>query len=291
MNNQRRHELEQNVLAGYLGTHLAKLQHLVKPACIAIAAGVVLFLGYNAFQNWSSKESAKAWTDFYFNLDGESDSFADLSQQFKGAAAGQWAQHAAAVGYLQDGIEAMYVNRKEGVALLKDSIERLDSLKNSNIAELKRLSNLGLAQAHESLGELDQAIEYYQTASGLPGTPEIERERISQRISYLQSNEARSFYSWFAQLDPKPAAPPELKGDLSKPPETPSISFDPANMPALPSTTDATVSTPADASQPADIELDASAPAQPNENAQPEGSTTDSGADTSANSPASSPEK
>lgn len=289
MNNQRRHELEHNVLAGYLGTHLAKLQHLVKPALIAVAAGIVLFLGYSAYQNWSSKESSKAWTEFYFNLNGEADSFADLSQQFQGSAAGQWARHAAAVGYLQDGIEAMYVNRKEGVGLLNSSIEKLKSLQNSNISELKRLANLGLAQAHESLGELDQAIEFYQTARDLPGTPEVQRERISQRISYLQSNEARSFYSWFAQLDPKPAAPPEMTGDLSKPPETPSISFDPASMPALPNASDAPASPPADATQSSELKLDASAPAQPTEVAPT--TTVPVTGESSSTNPTGSPEK
>ena len=251
MNNQRRHQLEQNVLAGYLGACLAHLRPLIKPALIGLAVGLVAFVGYSIYQGELSKQNAQAWTRFYFNLSGDVNSFEDLASQYSRTSAAEWARQAAALGYLQNGIEALYVNRQEGVNQINKAIADLEQLKNSSIRELKNQALLGLARGYESLGDLEQATQYYQLILNSTGFSDVEREQIGRRLGFLQTEEAKSFYGWFAQLDPKPVAPPELSGDLSLPPSEPPLTFDPANLPELP----AANGEPAESAAATDVEL------------------------------------
>jgi hypothetical protein len=234
MNNQRRHQLEENALANFLEARLTKLLPLVKPAAIALMAGLVGFLVYSLYQNLTSQKSAVAWTQYYFNLDGDSDSFVELADEFGKTSAGQWSRYTAAISFLRDGIDALYVNRSEGIDLVKKSIAELEPIKNTSINELRRQALFGLAQAHESLGELDASTEYYQSLLDSDFLAEAEREAVIDRISYLGSSGAKQFYSWFNSLDPKRTAPPELSGDLGIPPDLPGIMFDPATLPGLP---------------------------------------------------------
>ncbi|MBX3423465.1 MAG: hypothetical protein KF752_18070 [Pirellulaceae bacterium] len=234
MNNQRRHQLEQNYLANYLGIRLSRVQHLLKPALIAVAASFLGFLGYTAFQSLSTKQAAEAWTKFYFNLNGDAESFEALANQYGAAPAGQWARFSAAAANLQNGIEALYVNRQEGVGLIQKAIAELGALKNSTTGDLRTQSILMLAKAHESLGELDQAISHYQSVVDATNLSELEREQVRDRVSFLLTQEAKEFYQWFGTLNPKPAASPEIPGDLGSPPESPTIQFDPDKLPAIP---------------------------------------------------------
>lgn len=234
MNSQRRHQLDQNVLANFLEARLAKLQPLMKPVAILFLVGLGVFLIFSLYQTLTTQKSSVAWTSYYFNLDGDAESFIDLSDEFGNTPAGQWARYTAAISFLRDGIDALYVNRAEGVESIRRSITKLEPLKNSSVRELRRQSLFGLAQAHESLGELDAASEYYQLLLDSDFLAEAERDTLADRVSYLKSLEAQRFYSWFNSLDPKRTAPPDLPGDLGIPPESPGITFDPANLPQLP---------------------------------------------------------
>ena len=202
-------------------------------AVAAVLLGVV-FAAYSIYQSTSTQKSATAWTEYYFNLDGDASSFQDLAKSIGNNPAGQWARLAAATGFLQDGIDALYVNRQEGVSQIKTAIEELEKLKGSSIKELQLQVTHALGKSHESLGQLSEAIAYYRELADSTSISDAERQQFSDRLAYLESDEAKSFYAWFEKLDPKPASPPQLPGDLSVPPTSPTIEFDPADLPALP---------------------------------------------------------
>jgi len=234
MNNQRRHELEHNVLAGYLGNVLSKVQHLLKPLAIAAIAGGIAYAGYSLYQGMTAKKSSTAWTEYYFNLEGDANSFEELARNHGSSSAGQWARFSAATGFLRDGIDALYVNRQEGVGNIEKAIEELEKLKGSTIKELGLQVTQALGKAHESLGQLPEAIGYYEQLADSTALTEDERKQIDDRLTYLRTDDAKSFYAWFEKLDPKPTSPPQMPGDLSVPPSSPSLQFDPAEMPQLP---------------------------------------------------------
>jgi tetratricopeptide (TPR) repeat protein len=234
MNNQRRHQLEQNVLANYLERWLSKLLPLVKPIAITMLAGAAVFAIYSIYQALTSEKSSTAWTQYYFTMDGDAESFVSLADEFGRTSAGQWARYSAAMDYLREGTDALYTNRPEGVDLIRKAIAELELVKDSSIRELRRQARFGLAQAHESLGELEQSASFYESLLDSDLLAESEREDIVERVGYLQSPQADQFYSWFNSLEPKSTVGPDLSGDLSTPPDSPGITFDPADLPGLP---------------------------------------------------------
>jgi tetratricopeptide (TPR) repeat protein len=237
MNNQRRHELERNVLAEKLESGVGKYHGLVKPVVFGLVIGLIIFLGVQFFRGQSMKAASKDWTEFYFNRSGgDADSYANLSKEFNNTSAREWAQNAAAKGYLQSGVSALYTNRKEAEENIRKAIKEWEGLKDSRIPDLKNAANLGLASAYECLGDLDEAIKYYEVALDMPETTETQRERLKEQISLLKSSSSKEFYAWFNKLDPKPALEPAFSGDLSLPPQQPSISIDPNTLPDLSTT-------------------------------------------------------
>lgn len=234
MNNQRRHELERNVLADKLGDGYEKAQPAMKPILIVVVVCLLGLMGYQVIKGNSSRDSAEKWSEFYFAREGgNADLFAQLGEEFGNKPTANWAKHSAAQGFLRDGVEALYVNRKEGVENIRKAMELWQTLKNSDVAELRSLATLGLAQAHESLGELDEAVKNYQTLVDQPSASDEQKRRMNDQITFLKSAEAKNFYEWFNKLDPKPATSPIFSGDLNLPPTNPSISLDPNNLPNL----------------------------------------------------------
>ncbi len=263
MNNQRRHELERNVLADKMGESFEKVQPLYKPILLVVAAALVGFFGYQLIKGQSSKAEAKNWTEFYFNrTSGDAESYAAMGEEFGNTPSGQWARHSAAQGYLRDGIESIYVNRKEGVENIRKAIAEWDKVDDSSIPELRFAAKLGLAQAHETLGELDEAVKAYQVVVEMSGSAEDQKKRVNEQIAYLKSPEAKSFYEWFNKLDPKPAAQPTFSGDLGLPPMNPSITLDPTKLPAFNTqgTNPAPANPPASTNPPSDGTPPASTP-------------------------------
>ena len=235
MNNHRRHELERNVLAGQLETGVSKFHNLVKPVVFGLIGGAVIFLGYQFFKGQAAKTASKDWTDFYFNRTaGDAESYANLSKEFTNAAARQWSQNAAAKGYLQNGVNALYTNRKEAEENIRKAIKEWEQLQDSRTPDLKSVANLGLARAYECLGDLDQAVKHYQVVVDMPETTEDQRKSFNEQITLLKSSSSKQFYAWFNKLDPKPAAEPTFSGDLTIPPKDPSITLDPNKLPNLP---------------------------------------------------------
>jgi predicted negative regulator of RcsB-dependent stress response len=233
MNNQRRHELERNVLADKLGAGIEKANPIIKPLLVACLVGIVGFFGYQLWSTQASKKASEEWSSYYFNQATDAQSYQALGESFSSSTAGQWAKHTAARAFLSQGITALYVNRKEAEENIRKAITQWESVKNSSIEDLKAASALGLATAHESLGELDKAVDYLESYTKIPGVTEDQRKTALDQVSYLKSNGAKSFYDWFNKLDPKPAAPPTISPDLSKPPTEPSLTLDPNSLPNL----------------------------------------------------------
>lgn len=295
MNNQRRHDLERNVLADKMGESFDKVQPLYKPILLVVAAALVGFFGYQLIKGQSSKAEAKNWTEFYFNrTSGDAESYAAMGEEFGNTASGQWAHHSAAQGYLRDGIDSIYINRKEGVENVRKAIAEWDKVDDSSIPELRFAAKLGLAQAHETLGELDEAVKAYQVVVEMSGSAEDQKKRVNEQIAYLKSPEAKSFYEWFNKLDPKPAAPPTFSGDLGLPPMNPSITLDPTKLPAFntpatnPAPTNPPATNPPTESTPPAATPSADAPATTTP-ATTTPATTTSGTPTQAETPASPP--
>ncbi len=235
MKSERRHDLQSNELAHSLGTGIEKVQPFAQYIVGGVIVAALLAVGWGVYASFSRKSAAAAWTEYYFTLNsGDAETFKAIAADHPGSVAAIWAEQTAGDKYLSDGIDALYKDRGQGVELLKKAIESYETVKSkSATAELRARAELGLAQAHESLGEIDKAKTLYQQVitSGLqPAIATV----ATNRVAFLNSQAGKDFYAWFDKLKPTPATPPKMPGDLSVPPTSPNLKFDaPVNTSGL----------------------------------------------------------
>ncbi|MGN6546911.1 MAG: hypothetical protein ACTHK7_17790 [Aureliella sp.] len=265
MKSQRRHELQTNYLADHLGTAAQASKPFAMWVTIAVAAVVVLGIGYGIYASQTHKANSEAWGEYYFNIGtGDAEVFRQVAEDHPNTSAAHWAQQAWADNQLMIGLDQIYTNRKEAEENIQRAIDAYnDVLKSADEEELKNRAAIGLAQAYESIGKLDDATRYYQqVASSGPGPF---ANMANERLLWIKSGEGKSFYEWFASVRSTPAPPPALPSDLSQPPTMPDLSFPQKQNPlTLPGATEGAASTQPTPGEPAsDAAKPGETPSQP----------------------------
>ena len=260
MKSQRRHELQTNYLADHLGTAAEAGKPYAMWVTIAVAALVIVGVGYGIYSTQSHKANAQAWGDYYFNYGtGDAEVFRQVVEDHPRTSAANWAMQAWADNQLMIGLDQIYTNRKEAEENIQQAIDAYnDVLRSTDEEDLKNRAAIGLAQAYESIGKLDEASRYYQQVAS--SSPNAFSNMANERLAWIKSGEGKTFYDWFASVRSTPAPPPALPSDLSKPPTMPDISFPQKQNPlTLPGASDSAA--PADA--PSEQEAPADPPATP----------------------------
>lgn len=261
MKSQRRHELQTNYLADHLGTAVETSKPYAMWVSLAIAAVVVVAIGYGIYASQTAKAASQAWGEYYFNI-GTSDPevLQQIAEDHPGTAASNWALQAWADNQLLVGLDQIYNDRKQAEETIQGAIEAYQGiLKSTYEPELKTRAAIGLAQAYESLGKLDDASRYYQQVIGT--SQDGFAGMAAQRLAWIKSGEGKSFYDWFASVRSTPAAPPAFPSDLSKPPQTPDISFPQKQNPLTLPGAEPTPPTPQSEAAPGDAAPAATPPA------------------------------
>jgi hypothetical protein len=271
MKSERRHDLQSNELAHSLGTGIEKVQPFAQYIVGGVVIAALLAVGWGVYTSFAKKSAAAAWTEYYFTINtGDAESFKAIAADHPGSAAAIWAEQTAGDEYLADGIDALYKDRGQGVELLNKAISSYEVVKNkAQTTELRTRAELGLAQAYESLGQIDKAKALYQQVIAAGLQPAITTV-ATNRVEFLNSQAGKDFYAWFDKLKPAPAMPLKLPGDLNVPPTSPNLKFDaPVDTKGLELPTDSTPpasTTPVAPPQGADgkaIELPKTDPATP----------------------------
>lgn len=231
MNRAKKHELERNVLADRIESLSASVQPILPVVLGTLAVVAVGSIMWGVYSSSVKRRQSAAWTEYYFNLAGsDADTYLDVADAYPQSEMSDWARLSAADKYLNRGIEALYINRSEGEDNLKLAIATYEKVTNQTSGDEVRAKAIwGLAQAHESLGELEQAASYYEEFAQIAPQPEL-RNAAASRLAFITSSSGKSFYSWFNELEPKPSAPIELPDDLGLPPMTPDLQFDSLNV-------------------------------------------------------------
>lgn len=263
MKSERRHELQTNYLADHLGTAVST----GKPYATYVIGGLVVALfaalAYGIYASQVAKASAAAWGDYYFNIGtGDAEIFQQVAQDHPGTAAALWSKQAWADNKLLTGLDSLYTDRKVAEESIGKSIDAYEEvLSKSFEPDLKTRAAMGLAQANESLGKLEDATKYYKQVAA--GSQDGFASMANSRLAWIASGEGKSFYEWFATVKSTPVAKPNIPSDLSKPPTTPDIKF--SEMPKAPEgQAPPTTPPPADIpTAPQPTTPDATAPATP----------------------------
>lgn len=210
MDSEHRHELEENVLAGWL----AKQVEEIKPHLPAIGVGAVLLVaalvGWNGYRRSAENAKAERWRDFAVAIEGAQPNEEMLQQAIDanpGTAVAEWAEVTWADGKLYDAANNFFRNRAEADKSVEQAIgvyERLVSADDRNVAER---ANFQLGRALELQGKLEEAREQYARVTGAFAA--VAKNRSEQ----LESKKVQESYQWITATKNGPA-PSDNTGGL-----------------------------------------------------------------------------
>ena len=212
MKTQRRHELQTNVLADWLGHQIEQIRPYSKLLLGAAAVIAVVAILATYLRNDQAARLSAGWSDFYSASFAQSpNDLHDVAKQHAGTEASLWALLAEADLALARGLGELYTDRESAQKSLRRAEDSYELVKNSgnNQLNLLQAAQFGLAQVYESRNKLKKAEEYYQKVAKNKTGPGREAKR---RLDRLNDPEVKEFYEWFAAYKPTPPTPPEEPG-------------------------------------------------------------------------------
>ena len=211
MKTQRRHELQTNQLADWLGKQIERIRPY-STTIIAVIIGLIAIAGTYMYLNRVQRGEAQvAWNAFYLAINSQdAEQLRDVAVTFRDSDPGRWAQLAAADIDLATGITGLFRDRELATRSLEQAKKDYQAVIDIATAgtDLYYKAQFGLAQANESLGELEAASELYEELA--------ERESAvglaaKQRLEALKKNATRELYEALA------THAPERQDDLQTP--------------------------------------------------------------------------
>lgn len=213
MKTQRRHELQHNELADWLGTYVTKFLPFAKVGLAVLIGGVVV-AGVMMYLNAQRRSKiATGWAAFGRAL-GDADQLRQVAERYPQSPAGLWATEMVANTDLAEGKSELFVSRgaaKERLELAKEGYEKILRESRDPLALLR--ARFGLAKVHESRSgvglkdyqpedELKLAKELYAQVN--TADPEGALGKAAKkRMEYLSTDAAEEWYRWFARQEPK----------------------------------------------------------------------------------------
>ncbi len=221
MKTAKRHELQTNELADWIGKKIDAIQPYSRAIVgVIVVALVAVFAGmYLSRQN--AAQSAQGWQAYFAamesgNPDAEAliDGLNEVATTFADTDAGLWARQSTADMYLTQGAQQLYLDRAEAEGLFSKAFSNYQMvISNAQPPLLQQRAWYGLAATYEAQNQLDKAVDAYQHI--VQQWPESSiGKQAAENIAQLSKAETRDFYQWFFAQAPRPPAPqrPDLSG-------------------------------------------------------------------------------
>jgi len=206
MDNQQRHELQQNDLALLLQKLNRFLEKHGNRISIGICVATALLVGWILWQRNLKARDQVAWSQ----LSGASspDDLEDVWKKNPDSAAASWARLVEGEQRLTNGIQSMFLDVEAGRKELDQARKNFEVLSEQGSAPrmVRERALFGLARAEESLseGSTEEAKKAYQRLiERFPDS--FFKAKAEQRLRELAAGGSAEFYQWFAKFDrPKP---------------------------------------------------------------------------------------
>ena len=211
MKADRRHELQQNELADWLGEKIEALKPHAAQITLAIALVVLALLVGSWWWSGSSKATALNWSGFFAAVNKPRDrekALEDLIVKERGTPAALWAQLTLGDENARQGVAALFTDRIEAQKLLLKAQEAYKAVESAAASDpsLQGRARLGLGKVFGALCQPTDAQKYYEqaaaslkdTALGKAAAADAERMKRKDQIDML---------AWFAAQTPKKPAP------------------------------------------------------------------------------------
>lgn len=259
MKSEERHQLQTNVLASELDKRIEQVKPMIGWIVLAVLAVTGVVLVWGVVTSLHDQREAAAWNGFYLaSGSGDAAQLEPIIEEYPTSKASAWARQMVADNDLLKGTEALLVDKDEAMESLKKAAEGYEALlAETTDNNILARAQIGLAQAYESMGEVEKATQAWeQVASN--NSSEAFAKHAKSRIEWLASSNSKAFYQWFANFKPEPKPQLNLPSNLNSLPGKPDL-----NLPELPAFTPPATTTPptdAPAAPPATTETPATTP-------------------------------
>ena len=203
MKTERRHELQTNALADWLGDKIKSVQPYAKTIVGVAILALVSVVAVRYVQGQRSKASAEGWkTLFTAQASRDVEQLEKVGTDHPNEIFGQMALLAAADDHMRQGSRSLHSDRAEANRLLSRALTAYQ-----NVAEkpgnemLEQRARLGMAQCYESLNNVEGAEKEYTTIQ--EKWPDSSLGKITaSRIAFLNKPSTREFLDWFEDQTP-----------------------------------------------------------------------------------------
>ena len=193
MDSEHRHELEENVLAGWLADKVEEIKPQLPLLAVIAVVALVCGVGLSYLRSSNEASRAEAWRDFSLTLEGRSPNIDALRQtafEVTDPDVSEWALITFADGQLWQASASYLQDRSRSDEALAEAETTYDSLIRASNEDISARATYGLARVYEMRGELDKAQEQYQRVSG--SFADLAAERLEQ----LKSERVQKDYAW-----------------------------------------------------------------------------------------------
>lgn len=231
MKSERRHELQQNWLADRVARFAQDAKPYAKAVGGAILAVLVLVGTYIYLNKRAEAEQANAWERTWHALYSDSKDrqfeLRSIAESAPHSPAGLWAQLYLADQELVSGVNSLFTEKSAGLNDIRSALDGYQAVQAAATDPfLQQRALYGIGRAQESLNQLDKARAAFEQIMKNYGDGPY-AVRAKRELDVLNRDQAKSFYDWFASVQPATHTSGPTSGTAEKNP------FD-TSLPPLP---------------------------------------------------------
>jgi len=223
--NQKKQDLQSNLLADRMEEFFISLKPYLKWFAAALVVLVAVGIAYGLRQQTAEKLAAESWTEFYF-ASGRPDQLDAITQTYPGTQGALWAMQTGSDSLMARALSSVYLDRNLSDELFSQASKGYQEvLAQTTDPLLTSRATLGLAQALDSQGKSAEALVQYKRLLETKGAYEGLVEDVTRRIEFIESEDGKSFFTWFQANRPAAPTPVNVPGNLNSLPGMPDLQF------------------------------------------------------------------
>lgn len=236
MKSERRHELEHNQLADWLGHSIEQVRPHARVISWVVIGLLVLVVAVLSWSRWSASVAKATWREFYAAMD-DNEKLAAFAEKNSGSEAGQMAALILADRFASSAGFELFTNKTLAQDDNRKAMEWYAKVLNNPRKQIiEQRATFGLAQAKEITGDLAEATKLYEKVQQRwPNS--VFAVQAQDRLRDLAKQSTKAMYDRLATYDPRPALSPSGSQPLFNPGDPLLPPAEPAPSSSLPGTT------------------------------------------------------